>query len=83
MTDIRQEVRARIIETMAAARSHGIDDIAAARRAFPGTPDSVLWACWADLDAAAEEAWWHSIEKTIDGEIVERALAAPVRRDTP
>lgn len=75
-SDTRKQVMAEIIRTMAEAQDTGLGDgIEAARRAFPSVPDVVLYECWTDLDAQRTEAWWQTIERTIDGEVIRNALA--------
>jgi hypothetical protein len=67
---IRDEVMAHLV---ASIRESGYD---ATRRAFPDVPVMIL--AEADTTASSEEceAWWQSIEKTIDGEIIKNALAS-------
>lgn len=77
MSDIRRQIEAQIISVMEEAEKQGRDALAAAAQAFPGTPEMVLILAAAELDCRRVEAWWQSMEKTIDGEIVRRALAAP------
>lgn len=77
MSTTRQQVKASIIACIADAQAWGLGDgVHAARLAFPGTPESVLWECWAELDGDQVEAWWQSVERTIDGEIIRNAVAA-------
>ncbi|NJL06978.1 MAG: hypothetical protein HC900_00970 [Methylacidiphilales bacterium] len=73
---IRKEVMAAIINVIAEAESQGKDGVTAARAAFPGTPEGVLWEAWAEHDTAKIEQWWKAVERTIDGEIIRNALAA-------
>ena len=69
-------MRPTIIRTIAEAQARGDGDgVAAAKRAFPGVPDPVLWECLAELDSQQTEAWWHAVERTIDGEVIRNALA--------
>jgi hypothetical protein len=72
----RQAVIAEIVKVMVAAKARGEKEMDAAKAAFPGTPDTVLWEAWCDLDMAETEAWWESVERTIDGELVRRAIAS-------
>ena len=48
------------------------------RKTFPGVPDSVVFGLAFDIemaaDAAEAEAWWNQVEKTIDGEVIRRAI---------
>lgn len=73
--DIRAQVMERIIEVIGEAQDQGRDGVAAAKAAFPGTPTIVLWEAWTALEMREVESWWQGVEKTIDGEIIERALA--------
>lgn len=52
----------------------GVDPWRAAETAFPGTPTDVIAAAWVDYEDRKTEAWWQQVEKTIDGEIIRRAL---------
>lgn len=76
-SDIRQQVKAQIIKVIAEAEDQGKDGAKAAIEAFPEVPTPVIYECWADWDHDRTEAWWDSIEKTIDAEIVRNALSAP------
>jgi hypothetical protein len=71
----RKEVMAEIISTMKAAKDRGQDEWSAAKRAFPGIPTFVLAEALAEFDASEAEAWWETVERTIDGEIIRNALA--------
>ncbi|MCJ2097997.1 hypothetical protein [Methylobacterium sp. E-046] len=72
---IRRQVRAEIIRTIAEANACGLGDgVAAARRAFPGIPEAILWECWSELDQEHQEAWWQRIERTIVGELIRNAV---------
>ncbi|KMO15143.1 hypothetical protein [Methylobacterium platani] len=76
-SNTRKQVEAEIIRTMAEAQDAGLGDgIEAARRAFPGVPDVVLYECWTNLDTQRTEAWWQTIERTIDVEVIRSALQA-------
>ncbi|KZB99377.1 hypothetical protein AU375_04453 [Methylobacterium radiotolerans] len=76
-SSIRRQVRAEIIRTIAEAQAAGFGDgVAAAREAFPGVPEAILWECWTDLDQDHQEAWWQRVERTIDGEVIRNAVAA-------
>jgi hypothetical protein len=76
LNETRQAVLAEIINVMAAAKARGEDEMAAARATFPGTPEPVLWSAWCELDNAAVEAWWETVERTIDAELVRKAITA-------
>ncbi|MCJ2103163.1 hypothetical protein [Methylobacterium sp. E-046] len=74
-TDIRSQVKAAILVTMAEAETAGLCPVTAARAAYPGTPGMVLGECLADLQASQEEAWWQRVERTIDVELIRNAVA--------
>lgn len=75
-SDTRRQVKAEIIQEMAAAHAAGESDVVeAARRAFPGIPDMVLWGCWSEFEDQQTEAWWQRVERTIDGEVIRNAVA--------
>jgi hypothetical protein len=75
-SNTRQQIRAEIIRTIAEAQADGFGDgVAAARMAFPGIPEGILWECWAELDMDQKEAWWQRVERTIDGELIRNAVA--------
>lgn len=73
--DTRKQVEAAIIQVIADAEAQGVDGVTAANRAFPGTPDTVLWGCWSEWESQRTEAWWQSVERTIDGEVIRNAIA--------
>jgi hypothetical protein len=77
MSEIRKQVMAQIITFMQAAEKRGVDPYAATEAAFPSIPTEVVALAYVELGERKTEAWWESIEKTIDGELVERALTAP------
>lgn len=74
-----QEIRAQVLATIAdvirQARAEGKDGVAAARAAFPGTPDLVIYEADTAVDFDEVENWWGSVERTINGELVARAIA--------
>ena len=71
---IRKEIQAEIVLSMKAAKARGEDPWEYAKRAFPGIPIGVLTLADLELDGEEEEAWWRSMERTIDGEIIRNAL---------
>jgi hypothetical protein len=78
VADIREQVILRIAEVIRAAQEAGEGDgVAAARRAFPGTPEDVLHAAWWRVEEARTEEWWQQVERTIDAEVIDRALRLP------
>jgi hypothetical protein len=72
----REAVIAEVARVMARADAEGKSKILAAREAFPGIPMAVVAEANAVLSRQAEADWWAGIEKTIDGEIVRRALTS-------
>lgn len=73
-TDIRKQIEAAIIAVIAEAEEQGLHGVTAAARAFPGTPSTVLWECWAEWDSNQVEGWWQTVERTIDGEVIRNAI---------
>ena len=71
---VRDQVKAAIITTMAKAEQAGQCPLAAAETTFPGIPGMVLGECFADLQMAQESAWWETVERTIDGEVIRNAV---------
>lgn len=79
---VREEVMAELTAFIFAANARGEDGYKAAERAFPGVPDTVLILAMLDADEQKTEAWWQTVERTIDGEIIRNALA-PKTEDAP
>lgn len=75
--EIREQVIAQIAQVMAEGEALGRDPMAYAHEKFPGTPTMVMADAWVKFDDQREGAWWDAVEKTIDGEIIRRAIAAP------
>lgn len=75
--EIRDQVIAQVIEVIKQARDSGEDERSVVFRTFPGLPDQVYWDAFCDLDAADVNAWWETVEKTIDGEIIKNAISGP------
>lgn len=46
-------------------------------KAFPDVPDLVRFEAVVEFESEEVEAWWETLEKTIDGEILRRAIAKP------
>jgi len=72
--EIREQVIAQIAQVMAEGEAIGHDPMAYAEEKFPGTPMLVMADAWSRFDDAKEQKWWDSVEKTIDGEIIRRAI---------
>lgn len=73
---IREQVLEQIIDVMVAAKAQGRRHMQAARETFPSTPDIVLFEAETAMEMREVEGWWRQIERTIDGEVIRRALAA-------
>jgi hypothetical protein len=80
-SSIREQVMEQIIDVMTAAKAQGRKPFYAAQEAFPGTPDLVHWEAETALDMRELEGWWQQIERTIDGEVIRRALGSPGKGD--
>lgn len=81
MSDIRRQGRAEIIRVMLEADARGEEPSTAAETAFPGAPDSVIWGAWSEFDDAKTNAWWETLERTIDGEVIRSAVVAIAASD--
>jgi len=77
MSDVRKQIMAEIIAFMRDASAKGEDPWKSAERNFPGIPSEIVADAWLTLNDEETEKWWQSVEKTIDGEIIKNALAAP------
>lgn len=75
--EIRDQVIAQVIEVIKQAREDGEEETAVVFRTFPGLPDQVYWDAFCALDSAEVNAWWETVEKTIDGEIIKNAISGP------
>jgi hypothetical protein len=73
---IRQQVFAAIIACMSKAMSEGRDPQKAAEHEFPGVPGGILGEAYGEALAAEDEAWWRTLERTIDGELIRSAITA-------
>ncbi|MET4636561.1 hypothetical protein [Kaistia defluvii] len=74
--DVRAQVMNEIMTTVRLAEESGLDGYAEARRVYPAVPTGVISEAWARFDLARDEAWWLQAERTIEGEIIQRAIAA-------
>lgn len=73
MMGAREQIKSIVMKVMDDAENAGRDPMMAARQAFPDFPEGALWECWAEWDTFRMEAWWRSMEKTIDAEAVNDA----------
>ena len=72
---VRTEVKAEIIAVCREAKAKGDDGWKAVEARFPGIPPDVVAEAWLAVEDEATEAWWQTVERTIDGEIIRNALA--------
>ena len=77
--DIRKQVMAHILGAMTEADAAGHDSFAIGRRMFPEVPIEVITEAWLEIENRKVEAWWQSVERTIDGELISRAAEGPAR----
>ncbi|WP_419829852.1 hypothetical protein [Methylobacterium sp.] len=73
---VRDQVKAAIITTMAEAERDRRCPLAAAEAAFPGVPMVVLGSCYGEMVSDQEDRWWQTVERVIDSELVQRAVAS-------
>lgn len=71
--EIREAVLAQIADAMEGATG-AVEAVRMAQQRYPGTPSTVCLDAWNRRRADATEAWWATVEKTIDVEIVRRAI---------
>ena len=74
MSSVCDQVMAALVETGRTCRDAGLDVLKGLERAYPGTPMDVLVEAWMKVDDEATEAWWQQVERTIDGEVITRAI---------
>lgn len=72
--EIRDQVREQIIDVMVATELDGDDAMDAARRAFPTVPIDPILDAWVEFEHRKTEEWWDKVEKTIDAEIIRKAI---------
>jgi hypothetical protein len=75
LNETRKAVLAEIVKVMAAAKARGDDEMKAARETFPGTPEWVLLDALVRAEADEVERWWQSVERTVDAEVIRKAIA--------
>lgn len=80
MSATRDQVMARLVDYMAQAKAEGRDGYASARETFGNVPEIVLAEAWTYAEMEDTENWWRNIERTIDGEIIGRAIAQNLKR---
>lgn len=76
MTDphIREQVMAKLVETYQQAVAQGLDGWRAIEAAFPGTPVEVVAEAMLAAEDEVTAAWWASVERTIDAQIIGKAI---------
>lgn len=75
--EIRKQVEERIIQVLADAEASGLQPHEATKlveQKFAGTPDMVIIKAQVEFNRRKEEAWWQTVENTIEGELIERAI---------
>jgi len=75
----RKEIEAHFIDFIAKAEAEGKDGFNAAIAAFPDVPEMVIIMASAEYEHRKTEAWWQSMERTIDGEVISRAIEAQAK----
>lgn len=76
MSSTREQVMHEIATVIRQAQDAGMGDgVAVARTTFPGTPDTVLYEAWMNVDMARTDEWWTAVERTIDGEVIRNSIA--------
>ena len=73
---LRKEVMAEIIAVMVAAKANNLDEWKVVAATFPGVPGSVIAEAWWEIENLETEAWWDTMDRTIEGEIIRNALKA-------
>jgi hypothetical protein len=63
-----------IVRVIEEAENHGLNGRQAAREMFPTAPDIVITEAWLEWEYAQTEAWWQSVERTIEGQVLRRAI---------
>jgi hypothetical protein len=72
--NIRKEVMSHFVEIAESAEKSGTNGLDALRKQFPDVPESVLAEAATEAWMNADEAWWRQVERTIDAEIMQKAL---------
>lgn len=73
---LKQEIVATMITDIRkkASETGSENYIALADSMFPDVPESLRIEAWMALDDEDEEAWWQTVERTIDGEVIRNAI---------
>jgi len=75
--EIKEQVLAHLIKVIEEANELGLDGASVARKMYPDIPSSVIASAEVATWSRAENAWWESVERTIDGEIIKNAISGP------
>ena len=68
----REEVLDELAKVAADAMARGEDGMKAVENM--GVPTAVAAEAWVIADRAETERWWQQVERTIDGEIIRKAI---------
>jgi hypothetical protein len=71
---IQGRVFAELVRVCREATAQGRDGLQAIYAAFPGVPGLVAGEAWAEAQEEDAEAWWNTVEKTIDAEVIPKAI---------
>lgn len=71
---MREQVILRMADVASEAISQGQDGFTAIERAFPGTPIEIITQAWLKATDAETEAWWQSVERTIEAAVIDNAV---------
>ena len=79
---VKVETKAAVLTELAEqariAKKRGQNAYSLLRVQNPDVPESIIAEAWTQMESDEEEAWWDSIEKTIDGELVKRAISGQI-----
>lgn len=75
MNDTRKQVMAEIIGVIREVNDRGADGFKVAQSVFPAVPTAVIAEAWCEAESEATEAWWQTVERTIEGEVIRRAIS--------
>ena len=74
---LKKEVLAAVCLHLRTAKAEGKDHWREVEEAFPDLPQSFRIEACLEIDDEADEAWWDQLEKTIDGEVLRKAIGGP------
>ena len=73
---VREEVMATVIEVCVDAQAQGLDGWKAIEAAFPGIPAEVTAEAFMECEDRKTKAWWEQVERTVNVEVLHRAITA-------